>query len=116
MMALSLWVSILILGICAMQYDRHWRKIPFAVPLPAEPVDGAVGGGVQPPALFDGLIGGVIPYDKGEDGTEVAVFFYDMALAFSDVRLQDGGGRPVVSPLGGIAVPAHLGPGVGVYL
>ena len=73
-------------------------------------------GGVQPPALFDGLIGGVIPYDKGEDGTEVAVFFYDMALAFSDVRLQDGGGRPVVSPLGGIAVPAHLGPGVGVYL
>lgn len=79
-------------------------------------MDGAIGGIVQPAPFFDGSVGGILPRDKGEDGTDLAVFFHNMALAFLDVFLQEGDGGPAVSPLGGIAVLAHLGSGICVYL
>ena len=51
----------------------------FSCTASGNPVDGAVGGGVEPLPLLDDPVGGVFADDEGEDPANLSLLFQDMA-------------------------------------
>ena len=80
----------------------------FSCTASGNPVDGAVGGIIQPLALSDDSVGGVFSYNEGEDPGYLSLFFQHMALSVPDIIQQCFPGGPAVAPLAGVSGPAHL--------
>lgn len=80
------------------------------------PVDGAVGGIIQPLSFLDDPVGGIFAQDESEDPADVSLLFYDIALSVSDICKNRLPGGPVLSPLARVSGPAHLFSGIRVYL
>lgn len=57
----------------------------FSGAVSGNPVDGAVGGIIQPLALSDDSVGGVFSYNESEDAAYLALFFHHMALPLPDI-------------------------------
>ena len=95
---------------------QAFPEYPFPGTVGGNPVDGAVGGIVEPLALFDDPVGGVLPDDEGEDPADLPLLFQDMALPVPDILQQRLPGGPAVSPLARISGLAHLFSRICVYL
>ncbi len=80
-----------------------------------DPVNGSVGSAIEPCAMVDLLIGGILSYDECEhSGEDIPVNHY-ISLLLGDIFSDGFGGRPILSPLFRVTGEPHLISGICIY-